>query len=163
VHAIWFVPALAIAAALSIPVGLVVVAVQRRRERSFKKRMKAAGRLMDWQDFEQVLRNGNGTVIVESYSVKGPFRWWWTEESLYEMCPFPLVTWLETMPNDECYRPLSEWCRREYTHPDQGRAFLVDSMSPKPGALIGRTALHSARMKWFEVAPPERLRRYANG
>ena len=39
-HAIWFVPALAIAALLSIPVGLALSAIVKRRERSFKNRMK---------------------------------------------------------------------------------------------------------------------------
>jgi len=160
VHAIWFVPALAIAAVLSIPVGLVVSAVQRNRERSFKKRMKAAGRVMGRRDFEQVLTEGRGTVIVESQALKGPFRWWWTGESLYDICPFPLVTWLESMRNDECYRPLAEWCRREYTNIDQGRALLVDLASPEGGVNIDRSALRSAKIKWFEVVPPERLRRY---
>jgi len=160
VHAIWFVPVLAIAAALSIPVGLVVVAVQNKRERSFKKRMKAAGRLMDHRQFERMLHEGRGTVIVESHSLKGPFRWWWTGESLYDICPFPLVTWLETMPNDDCYRPLAEWCRREYTNIDQGRALLVDLASPEGGVNIDRTALRSAKIKWFEVVPPERLRHF---
>ena len=159
-HAIWFVPALAIAAVLSIPVAFVASVVQKRREQSFKKQMKAAGRVMDRRDFEQVLQEGRGTVIVESHSLKGPVRWWWTGENLYDICPFPLVTWWETMPNDERYRPLAEWCRREYTSIDQGRALLVDLQSPEGGVNIDRTALHSAQTKWFEVAPPERLRRY---
>jgi hypothetical protein len=160
VHAIWFVPVLAIAAVLSIPVAFVASTVQKKREQSFKKQMKATGRAMERRDFEQVLQEGRGTVIVESHSLKGPFRWWWTVENLYDICPFPLVTWLQTMPNDECYRPLAEWCRREYTNIDQGRALLVDLQSPGGGVNIDRTVLRSAQMKWFEVAPPERLRRY---
>lgn len=160
VHAIWFVPALAIAAVLSIPIGLVVRAVQNKRERSFKNTMKAAHRVMDRRDFKRALQEGRGTLIVESYSLKGPVRWWWTAESIYDVCPFPLVTWFMTMPNDECYRPLSEWCRREYTNCDQGRALLVDLASPEGGVNIDRTALRSAKMKWLEVAPPEKLRRY---
>jgi hypothetical protein len=160
VHAIWFVPALAIAAVLAIPVAFVASTVQKKREQSFKKRMKAAGRIMERRDFEQVLQEGRGTVIVESHSLKGPFRWWWTGENLYEICPFPLVSWLETMPSDEHYRPLAEWCRGEYTNIDQGRALLVDLRSPEGGVNIDRTALRSAQMKWFEVAPPERLRHY---
>jgi hypothetical protein len=151
---------LAIAAVLSIPVAFVASTVQKKREQSFKKQMKATGRAMERRDFEQVLQEGRGTVIVESHSLKGPFRWWWTVENLYDICPFPLVTWLETMPNDECYRPLAEWCRREYTNIDQGRALLVDLQLPGGGVNIDRTVLRSAQMKWFEVAPPERLRRY---
>jgi hypothetical protein len=42
VHAIWFVPALAIAAVFLIPVAFVASTVQKKRERSFKKQMKAA-------------------------------------------------------------------------------------------------------------------------
>lgn len=107
VHAIWFVPALAIAAVLSIPVAFVASIVQKRREQSFKKQMKAAGRVMDRRDFELVLQEGRGTVIGESHSLKGPFRWWWTGENLYDICPFLLVTWWDIMPNDERYRPFS--------------------------------------------------------
>jgi hypothetical protein len=73
-HAIWFVPALAIAAALSIPVAFVAGTVHKKRERSFKKQMKAAGRVMDRRDFEQVSQEDRGTVIVESHSLKGPRR-----------------------------------------------------------------------------------------
>jgi hypothetical protein len=102
---------------------------------------------MDRRDFEQVLQEGRGTVIVESHSLKGPFRWRWTGENLYELCPFPLVTWWETMPNDESYRPLAEWCRREYTNVDQGRALLVDLQSPDGGVNIDRTALRSAQIR----------------
>jgi hypothetical protein len=160
VHAIWFVPVLAIAAVLSIPVAFVASTVQKKREQSFKKQMKATGRTMERRDFEQVLQEGRGTVIVESHSHKGPFRWWWTVENLYDICPFPLVTWLETMPSDECYRPLAEWCRREYTNIDQGRALLVDLQSPGGGVNIDGIDLRSAQMKWFEVAPPERLGSY---
>jgi hypothetical protein len=155
-----FVPALAIAALLSIPVGLVISALSSRRERSFKERMKAAGRVMDRGGFEQALLEGHGTLIIESHSLKGPFRWWWTAESVYDLCPFPLVTWFMSMPNDERYRPLAEWCRREYTDCDQGRALLVDLVSPEGGFNIDRTAVRSARMRWFEIAPPERLRHY---
>lgn len=64
------------------------------------------------------------------------------------------------MPNDERYRPLAEWCRQEYTNIDRARALLVDLQSPEGGVNIDRTALRSAPIKWFEVVPPERLRRY---
>src|SRR5438045_5959934 len=101
---------------------------------------------MDRRDFERALYEGRGTLIVESQSLKGPFRWWWTNESLYDICPFPLVTWLETMPNDECYHPLAEWCQREYTNTDRGRALLVDLASREGGERIDRAALASANI-----------------
>ena len=84
-HAIWFLPALVTAALLSIPVGLVFSAIVKRRERSFKNRMNAAGRVMNLLDFEQALQAGCGTLIIESHSLKGPFRWWWTAESVYDL------------------------------------------------------------------------------
>lgn len=162
VHAIWFVPALAIAALVSIPVGLIFRATVKRSERSFKNRMKASGRVMNHRDFEQALQEGRGTLLIESHSMKGPFRWWWTAESIYDLCPLPLVTWFMSMPNDERYRPLAEWCRREYTNIGDGRALLVDLESPEGGFTIDRAAVRSANMKWFEIAPPERLRHYRN-
>jgi hypothetical protein len=160
VHAIWFVPALAIAAVLSIPISMVAMALQKKREQSFKDQMRAARRVIAQRDFEQVLQEGRGTVIVERYSLKGPIRWWWTSENLYDICPYPLVTWFEKMPDDECYRPLAEWCQREYTSSEQGRALLVDLASRRGEGKTDRNALCSGRLKWFEVAPTEKLRPY---
>lgn len=164
-HAIWFVPALALGALLSIPVGLVLSAIVKRREHSFKNGMKVAGRVMNHRDFEQALQEGRGTLIIESHSLKGPFRWWWTGESVYDLCPHPLVTWFMSMPNDERYRPLAEWCRREYTNGIDGRALLVDLASPEEqgGFNIDRTAVPSAKMKWLEIAAPARLTKRSSG
>jgi hypothetical protein len=76
--------------------------------------------------------------------------------------PFSLVTWFMSMPKDGNYRPLAEWCRRGYTNSSDGRALLVDLPSPEGGFTIDRTAVESAKMKWFEIAPPEKLRHYRN-
>jgi hypothetical protein len=146
------------AALLSIPVGLVLSTIMKRRERAFKNGMKAAARVMNHRDFEQAWQEGRGTLMIESHSRKGPFRWWWTAESVYDLCPLPLVTWFMSMPNDERYRPLADWCRREYTNCSDGRALLVDLASPEGGFTIDRTAVGTAKMKWFEIAAPERLR-----
>jgi hypothetical protein len=61
---------------------------------------------MNHRDFEQALQEGRGTLLmmIESHSRKSPFRWWWTAESVYDLCPLPLVTWLMSMPNAGRYR-----------------------------------------------------------
>ena len=87
VHAIWFLPELAIAVPLSIPVGLVFSAIVKRRERSFKNEMKASNRVMNDPDFEQALQEGRGRLIIERHSLKGPVRWWWTAECVLRSVP----------------------------------------------------------------------------
>jgi len=56
---------------------------------------------MAWFEFQRVADDACGTLIVERLSLKGPFRWWWTPENVYEVCPIPIVHWLDQAPHDE--------------------------------------------------------------
>lgn len=116
---------------------------------------------MPWPDFRLAVDEARGTLIVEQYSLKGPFRWWWTPDDLYDMCPIPVVDCLEGMPNDERYRPLAEWCRQMYMSTEGGRGLLIDGV-PNDDIAFPESALGSQceRLKWLKVAPPESLRRY---
>lgn len=73
----------------------------------------------------------------------------------------PIVEWLDSMPNDDRYRSLAEWCHCNYTSTKTGRARLVEDV---PAAEIG--FLGSApdwfpgRFGFLKVAPPDRLRKY---
>jgi hypothetical protein len=75
-------PHLFILAGLAIPYFLVAAPLQRLRERAFRSRMKARNRIMPWPDFRLAVDEARGTLIVEQYSLKGPFRWWWTPDDL---------------------------------------------------------------------------------
>lgn len=71
-----FLPLLLLAGAVSIPYGIVRRRVVARREGRFAESMKLSGRMMDWIDFIRELDRGNGMLIVERFSFKGPLRLW---------------------------------------------------------------------------------------
>ena len=118
------IPALFIAAGLSIPYALVSRHFQRRRSRALEQEMKSAGRLITWSDLNREMEQAHGTLIIERYSFKGPVDCWWTADYTYPLCPHPVVDWL-TMANDKGFQPVSEWYKERYTNPRTGRALLV--------------------------------------
>jgi hypothetical protein len=155
------IPVLFIAAGLSIPVTLVVARVRRRRERAFRRRMQASSRITEWSDFVRALDENRGTLIEERYSLKGPVRWWWTSEDVYQVCPHTMVDWM-TMLDDPSFRPVAEWFRQRYTSPEIGQAVLVSTEGvPREEVHVLRSRLKSelGTVRWIEVVPPESLRR----
>ena len=97
--------AAAIAAAVSIPYTKVHNRRMARREDRFRESMMLRGRVIDWADFVGELDQGNGVLIVERFSFKGPIRLWWTRDDLYKTCPYPLVDWF-TMTMDTTFDPV---------------------------------------------------------
>ena len=86
--------------------------------------MKAVGRIFDWEHFIGEINAGHGMLIVERFSLKGPIRMWWTEDNVYDVCPYPLVDWL-TMAREPSFNAVRDWCRNQYTS-NGGSALLVD-------------------------------------
>lgn len=111
-----------LAAAISIPYTRISRRRQNEREDKFREDMKAVNRTMEWPDFKSKLSHGKGTLIVERFSFKGPVRYWWIDEDVYEKCPFPLVDWL-TLCRSE-YDHVREWFGTQYLN-DEGQALLV--------------------------------------
>jgi len=68
------VAAFLIAAPLSIPVTRIWQALKRRQERKFAAEMKSVNRLVSWTAARSYIENGNGCVISEHLSLKGPTR-----------------------------------------------------------------------------------------
>jgi len=126
-----YLPLLLLAAAIGVPLSYVFRLKQHFDERRFAKRMKTAGRSMTWPEFKQVLEKGEGTVIGEHLSIKGPFRLWWTPEDIPATSPHRCdrrkhLAWL-----DEDFIPFFEWCYSRFTHPRAGLARLVYVPQPE--------------------------------
>jgi len=157
------IPVLLLAGAISVPVALVGRRIQRRRELAFFKSMQSRARVMESASFRRAIAENRGTLLEERYSLKGPVRWWWTSENVYELCPHPMVDWM-TMANKPGYRPTIEWFRRRYTDPDEGRAFLVAAhglAQEEIRSLRSQLESESGTVRWIEVVPPERLRKHS--
>jgi len=89
--------------------------------------------------------------VVERHSFKGPVRWWWTAENVYDLCPYPLVDWL-TMSRDAGLRQGPEWCHNRYTNVDGGQRLLVLADSTQMRSICdGMTFADGVR--WVEVPP----------
>lgn len=99
------IPILLVAAGLSIPYAMAAAPIQRRRERAFRERLKARGRIIEWSKFLGAFNEQHGSLIKEMYSHKGPVRWWWTPENIYEVSPHSMADWT-TMWTDLRFRPL---------------------------------------------------------
>ena len=120
-----YLPLLLIAAAISIPWTRIHRLRQHRAEGKFAEQMNTAGRLMKWKDFELAIESGDGTIIGEYLSTKGPFRLWWTPEDIPALSPYRCdrehhMGW----PEPE-FQPFFQWCYAQFTNPQSGRAQLV--------------------------------------
>jgi hypothetical protein len=105
-----------------VPISLVGEIVQKWREASFARRMREAGRFMEWQAFAQELKSGHGTAIIERFSFYGPARIWWTQDEL-------IGDSLHTGVLPECsMNRACDFCahiQSLYTSPENGKAHLV--------------------------------------
>lgn len=121
-----FVPFLLIAAVLSIPYGVVANFVQNRKERRLQKELRNAGRGIEWLEFVEATVSGRGTVIIEKYFPKGPWRWWWTEDDIRALSPYPMADGRVIEVNAEFESDLAgDWCFEQYTNLVTGRARLL--------------------------------------
>src|SRR5262249_23568305 len=112
-----YIPLFLLLAAASIPWTYVHRAVQRRQERKFREQMKGAGRLMQWDEFKQVETSGEGTVIGEYLSMKGPFRLWWTPENVQVESPHNWKREHHFAIAEPEFLPFFEWCYARFTSP----------------------------------------------
>ena len=119
------IPALFLAAGLSLPYGYLKRISDKRRAGRFEERMRTANRLLTFKDFVEKLQNDEGTYIWECKSPgKGPARFWWTSDNLYDLSPFPIVDHL-SISMDPGFKAFPRWCLDHYTNPRDGKASLV--------------------------------------
>lgn len=109
---------------------------------------------MEWADFIHELEQGNGTLIVERFSFKGPIRLWWTSENVYKTCPHALVDWL-TMARDADFKPIRDWCHKNYTGAT-GRAMLVAGTTDQWRTIRGDKPMTWREGIQFVEIPPAR-------
>lgn len=118
-------PMLFIAAGLSIPVSVVRRIVERRREARFAQDMKIVGRMTAWSEVASEMEEGNGTVICEWLSMKGPVRAWWTPDDIVAISPYSCS--LDEYPDffDAELVNFFKWCGERYTCPVGGNGKLI--------------------------------------
>ena len=118
-----FMPLLAAAALVSLPLAPLIVARKKRKNRLLAEAMRAKNRVMEWPEFVQALNEKRGTLIVEGDPFKGP-NFWWTAEDVRSLSPHPCSSPLGAL-FDRAYRPFRAWCHEHYVSPATGVAFFV--------------------------------------
>ncbi len=154
---LFLVPFLFLGACFAAPYLLVLRWRQQRREDALKSLMKSRGRFISWQEFVRAMRESGGTCIEERFSAKGPVRFWWTPENVYDKSPHASIDWF-TMRKGGRYVPFIHWCRDRYTRAEGGAAVLVETWGvPKKEiyALWAECRPEANKARWIEVAPPE--------
>jgi hypothetical protein len=150
-----YLPLMFVGGALSIPYTMIRRKVVARHEARFADSMRGSGRVMDWADFSSELERGNGMLIVERFSFKGPIRLWWTRENLYRTCPYPLVDWL-TITMDAGFDPIRDWCHTNYTGAT-GRAMLIIAGKDQWRTIRGDEPLgFRDGVQFLEIPPPRK-------
>ncbi|HYE05408.1 MAG TPA: hypothetical protein VEL07_07740 [Planctomycetota bacterium] len=66
---------------VSIPISRLALRKIEREEAQFVSSMHDRGRSLPWSDAYARLSNGNGTLIYDSLSPKGPIRLWWSPQA----------------------------------------------------------------------------------
>jgi len=146
-----FLPLFFIAAGVSLPYSVVCNFFQRRREMRFQKAMECAGRVIPWGQVELELAKGDGTIVVERFSLKGPVRWWWTPENVFDLCPYPLADW-STMERDSSFEAARRWCLDRYSGPS-GSALLIVGTRDERHSIVDGRKLFADHVRFLEVPP----------
>jgi hypothetical protein len=91
--------------------------------------MKAANRSVSWTEACSRVENGQGCLISDHLSMKGPVRLWWTSDDVAVITPY--ACFFEEFPDS--LEPLNSefdmWCRSRYTNAELGTALLVELSS----------------------------------
>jgi len=157
------IPVLLLAWPLSIPFSFAAKRIRRQRRRRFQALMKVRNRVIGWKDFVDAMDERRGTLIVETALLGswatlnaertslGNARWWWTPDSLYAECPYPIADWL-TMREDGNFDQFSKWCHQRYTSAETGSALLIGKSEAPAGAFSTFcNRLASGGDTWVEV------------
>lgn len=153
------IPVVLVGACLAIPFTWGVHWLRLHREHKLRLLMRSRGRLMTWTEFARAMHDIGGTCIEEKFTARGPVRFWWTPEDVYEESPYEIIGWF-TMRKGRQHAPFVHWCRARYTNPDNGSAMLVDTpLVPRREiyALWSQCRSDAMKAQWIEVAPPEIL------
>ena len=152
---LFLLPLLLVGGAVSIPYTIIRRKVVARRESRFAESMKLSGRVMDWTDFIRELEQGNGMLIIERFSFKGPIRLWWSSGNVYKTCPYPFVDWL-TMARDTNFNSARDWCHKKYTGAS-GQAMLVTCTKDEWRTIRGNEPLgFRDGIQFLEIPPPRK-------
>ncbi|MCA9286134.1 MAG: hypothetical protein KDA22_12995 [Phycisphaerales bacterium] len=99
-------------------------------DHAFRAGLEAAGRTASWETVEARLRAGEGTLLVQLVSPKGPVREWWTTERFRASCPCDIPASKEAvlqLPEGHPYLEFTERFVKQALDPEDGVATLTEA------------------------------------
>jgi hypothetical protein len=115
----------------SIPVAFGIQLRKRWREKSLRRRLAAAGRVLPASQLDAKLASGEGTLIIEHLLPMDFLREWWTEDDVIGRSTVPLPTSPLMLPEGReltLLHAYATWCMSKYTNPMTGTAQLTDTV-----------------------------------
>lgn len=146
-----FLPVLLIGGVLSIPMTALHQHLQRERERKFLDQMAMVSRVSSWAAVRNAVPEA-GTLIGEYHSPKGPFRIWWTEESISECSPHPCC--FEELPWVFESTEFFDWCAARYTDATTGTAVLIEVSDSDRDEMRRLLLEWQSRQRYVTIRPP---------
>ena len=123
-------------AAASIPMSMLQGRRTRENEEGLRSRLAAEGRYCEWAEVSEHLKRGEGTLIVEHMSLKGPIREWWIEDEIVAAAPVPLPPSFKLLPSGSTMESLLTYarqCASKYIDVNAGQGKLTvvpESLAP---------------------------------
>jgi len=94
----------------------------------FLRRIKAQQRVLGWEEVENHLKLGAGTLIIEQKNQVG-VRFWWTPDDLVAGAPMPVIRDFDDLSYayiaGEPSNPFVAWCFENYLSVKNGKAFFT--------------------------------------
>jgi hypothetical protein len=121
-------PVFFVAAILYVPFSVFDRRLMCRREKALAQRLASMGRYLPFTELEAKLHAGQGTLIVEHVSTKGPIREWWTPDDVPRTAPEPLSHSFHSPGDAESagQRAYARKCAQHYVAVDGGTAKLTE-------------------------------------
>ncbi len=122
----------------------------------FSSRMQKLGRAMDWRECEKRINEGRGTLLIQRRKMSGLHnidRWWWTDEDVYETCPYALGDW-QMMSCLSEFKPALDWCSERYTATEGSAKFILGHKRLRKSLTEKRYSSFRDGVRWLDIAPP---------
>lgn len=105
-------------ALVALPLYLPLRSADHSCQRQLLNQMRAARRVVPWDEVADAVQNGSGTVLEQFEA--GRWWFWWTPDDVRSKCSSADAV------------AFHNWCVREYLDPRSGKALLIDA----PAAVV---------------------------
>jgi hypothetical protein len=122
----------------------------------FSTRMERRGRAVHWHECAKRIGEGKGTLLIQHRKetvLHNTDRWWWTDENVYETCPYALGDW-QMMSCLAEFKPALDWCSGRYMATNGSAILILHHKRLRKDLTQKRTSLFRDGVRWLDIARP---------